>query len=304
MKTYSSYLADIPRIIMNSDSDNSTWAMEIVNETLRYLTTRYYFNERTYTDTTVSQQQYYNLPPQIKKLINITVHIGGVLWQPLECPSRQKWDYLNVIPTYYQDYPSYYFIYDGQVGLWNIPASSGNTITMNYKTRIIDLSMADVTDASSSQTMSATNASTTITASGSVFLNWMAGQWIRIPFSSSDSTSGDNEWYQIDSITNSTTAVLKNNYTGASVSGAAFTIGQTPLLPEDYQDLPLYRMGIIYYTTRFPDPARAQLYQGLYDRGAAALDEEYGSKSTGIVLNDVDMDMVNPNLYARSLTEN
>lgn len=294
MKTYTSYQNDIPRIINNSLADNIAWATEVINDSLRYLTTKYYFNERTYTvpGGTVAQTQFYNLPPQVKKLINVTVTIGSVIWQPKECPSRQYWDSLNVI-TFYQDFPSFFFVYNNQVGIWPIPASSSNPITLNYKTRIQDLGMADV-----SATGSASNGATAIGATGGIFRNWMDEQWVRFPHSTTTGQDGDNQWYQIDSITSAATAVLKNQYTGTSLTGP-MTIGQVPLLPEDYQDLPLYRLGIIYYTTRFPDPVRAQQYQALWDQGVAALDDEYGSKTTSVILQDTDQPVVNPNLFQR-----
>ena len=277
--------------------------MEELNQSLRYLTTKYYFNERTYTTNTVSNQQFYNLPPQIKKLINVTVTIGSVLWQCLECPSRQFWDNLNVI-QFQQDFPSYFFVYNGQVGIFPTPSSAGNLITMNYKTRIADLSMADVTNSTNSTTVSITTGTSTVTASGATFLNWMVGQWIRIPSSTVNSTNGDNQWYQIASVTSSTVLVLDNLYTGGTVTAANFTVGQVPILPEDYQDLPLFRMAYLYYTTRVPDPERALKYEKLYDKGFTALDEEFGSKSTNVVLNDTDMPIYNPNLFINSIHGN
>lgn len=302
MKTYTSYKNDIPRIIGNTDSDTVTWCTEALNDSLRYLTTKYYFNERTYLvpGGTVAQQQFYNLPPQIKKLINVTILIGAVLWQPKECPTKKYWDALNVI-QFYQDFPTFFFVYNGQVGIFPIPSSSGNTITLNYKTRIQDLTMDDVTDVTSSQTVSATINSTTITASGSVFLNWMAGQWIRIPFSTNNSTSGDDQWYQIDTVDSATQITLKNPYTGNTITGASFTVGQVPILAEDYQDLPLYRMAMIYYSTRLPNPERYKLYKDLYDRGFEALNEEFGSKTTDVALTDTDAPIFNPNLFPADL---
>lgn len=307
MKTTTTYLntlvtpntGDIPTYINNSESSNMTWGLEEVNTALRYLTTKFYFNERSYTTTTIANQQFYNLPPQVKKLINVTVFIGSTLWQPKECPSREYWDYLNTI-TFQQDYPSFFFVFNGQVGLWPVPASSSNTITMNYKTRISDLSMQDVTG-----TCNITTNTTIVTAATATsFLNWMAGQWIRIASSSTNATNGDNQWYQIESITSSTILVLKNRYTGSTVSAGAFTIGQAPILPEDYQDLPLYRMAYIYYTTRFPDQIKAKLYQDLYDRGYQDLNDEFGSKTTAVILPDTDMPIWNPNLYQSGITGN
>lgn len=314
MRTFSSYYGtptaspaysngDIGRITNNLLTDNLNWGLEELNQSLRYLTTKYYFNERSYTTTTVANQQFYNLPPQVKKLINVTVFIGSTLWQPKECPSREYWDYLNTT-TFQQDYPSFFFVFNGQVGLWPVPASSSNVITMNYKIRIVDLSMQDVTNSTAVSTVSITINTPTVTASGATFKAWMASQWIRIPHSITDSTNGDNQWYQIDSITSSTILVLKNKYTGATITAANFTIGEVPLLPEDYQDLPLFRMGMIYYSTRFPDKAKYETYKDLYNTGFEALNDEFGSKTTSVILPDTSQPIYNPNLYQSNITGN
>lgn len=305
MRTYTSYLSDIPNIIQNSNGTNVTWAMENVNDSLRYLTTKYYFNERSYTTSTGTQTQFYNLPPQVKKLINVTVSVGSVLWQPKECPSRQYWDALNVV-SFYSDFPTFFFVYNGQVGIFPKPSSAGNTITMNYKIRTKDLSVPDVTNTSANAGITLTNGTTSVLVTGlgtTVFYNWMANNWLRSPYNATNnSTTGDNQWYQISSVSSGTQIILANTYSGSTVTNAGFTIGDVPILPEDYQDLPLYRMGVIYYTTRFPDPAKAQIYQSLWDRGEAALNEEFGSKTTNVVLTDTDAPIINPNLFQRNVS--
>jgi hypothetical protein len=302
MKTFTSYTNDITRIIGNTDTDTNAWCLETLNDSTRYLVTKYYFNERSYIVNTAATVQFYNLPPQVKKLINLTVFIGTTRWQPKECPSREYWDYLNT-QTFNQDYPSFFFVYNGQVGLWPVPASGGNPITMNYKTRIVDLAMADVTNVTASSTVSITTNTTAVVASGATFKQWMAGQWIRIPYSSTDSADGDNQWYQIATVTDGQNLVLMNPYTGATVTGANFTIGQASILPEDYQDLPLYRMAQIYFTTRLPDTARAALYEKEYDKGFEALNDEFGSKTTSIVLPDTSMPIYNPNIFVSGITQ-
>src|ERR1035437_6337922 len=106
MKKFSSYYGkstdtpayskgDIARFINNTDSDNLDWAIEAINDSTKYLVSKYYFNERSYIvpGGTVGGTQFYNLPPQVKKLINVTVLVGGVLRQPKECTSREQWDY-------------------------------------------------------------------------------------------------------------------------------------------------------------------------------------------------------------------
>lgn len=296
MRTTSNYQTDITRIIGNTDTDTAAWCLEQVNDSLRYLTSRYYFNERSYVfpGGTVAQQQFYYLPPQIKKMINMTISIGSVLWQPKECPSREYWDSLNVI-TFYQDFPSFFFVFNNQVGIFPIPSSSGNPITINYKTRQRDLSVADVTGV----TVSVTTNTPTVTGTG--FYNDMVNRWIRIAPTTSNTTSGDDQWYQIMSVPNSTTLTLYSNYTGNTVTSGTATIGEVPILPEQYQDLPLFRMAYVYYTTRFPDANRADLYKKQYDEGLLLLDAEYGSKTTNVIIQDTDAPVYNPNLFINNL---
>lgn len=311
MKTYSSYYGkstdtptpygkgDIGRVVNNLLTDNLDWGIEMINDSTRQLVSKYYFNERSYTvpGGTIGGTQFYNLPSQVKKVINVTVLVGGTLRQPKECTSREQWDYLNTV-TFSQDYPSFFFVYNGQVGFFPIPSSSANIMTINYKTRITDLSQTDVTG-----TCTITTNTTTVTAAaGTPFLNWMAGNWIRVAISATNSANGDNQWYQIASVTSSTVLILKNPYSGATVTAGSFTVGEVSLLPEDYQDLPLYRMGIIYYTTRFPDAVRADEYQKLYDTGFAALDEEYGTKTTSVILQDTMPNIENMNLYLPAIS--
>ncbi len=406
MRTYSSYVTDLARVFNNNNADNLSWGMELVNDSLRYLTTRYFWNEESVSFPTKQNVQFYPLPAQLEKFINITVLIGNVLWQPVECSSRQFWDALNVI-QFYQDFPYYFYIYGGQVGLWPTPTTAGSIITINYKSRIVDLVMADVTDTGTGYKMSLVNGSTTLLATGSgtaPFVSWMAqsqnsgaslgkitslstgttafytdlgstqtnitngtqinftnvGSYtgitagttpyylgrvtpttfslytdpalssivtlsgsgtatfqvfyteianpagsssaIKIPFSSSNATCGDNQWYPIDTIVSGTTAYLSMPYQGQTVTGASFTIGQVPLLIEDYQDLPLYRAAYIYYTTRIPDPNKAAQYQKLYDDGFTKLDDTFSNKSTSVVLSDMNQPVINPNLYVPKIT--
>lgn len=305
MKTFGTYTQDIPRIINNSDPDNLIWGQEQINDNLRYLTTRYFWNETQFSFLTVSGQQFYPLPSDIDKFVNIYITIGNVRWTPKECTSRKFWDALNVV-QFDQEFPYYFFIYGGQVGIWPTPTNNTDTITINYKHRIIDLSMPDVTNLTTNETITVTNGTTTVLATSGtqVFYNWMAGNsTLRVPFANS-SSSGDNQWYPVSTVVSGTTARLMTPYEGATASGCAFTIGQTPLLMETYQDLPLYRMGFVYYTTRFPDPNKAQLYQGLWEEGITKLDAQFANKSSNVVLSDQDQPLVNPNLYVPYITTN
>lgn len=273
--------------------------MKLINDALRYLVGTFFFNEATYTvpGGTVSGTQGYILPFNNKQVINTTVLIGSILWQPTEVSTRKAFDALNVIP-FNNNYPQYYYIYNNQLLLWPTPAENSDAITINYKRRIKDLSIADYTTG----TVSVTTLTTAVTGSGTSWTTNMVGQWLNIPETTSNTTSGDNEWYQIASVTNATSLVLNNQYQGQTVAGGTHTIGEIPILPEDFQDLPLYRALYIYHTSIVQNPDKAKYYKALYDEGYARLDAEFGSKTAGVGLTPQNVPVVNPNLYQSAIT--
>lgn len=298
MRTTTSYTDDFKNLTNNQSAANGTLGLKLVNDALRYLVGIFFFNERTYTTVTVAQQQAYRVPFNIKQAINVTVAIGSTLWQPVECASRKQFDALNVIP-FYNDFPQFYYIYNGELLLWPTPASSSNVITVHYKVRLRDLSMADTTTG----TVAATNGSTTITGTGTAFKEWMEQQgWIRIDSSTTDAANGDGQWYEIDAVASSTSLTLKNAYTGSNATGASFTIGQVPILPEDYQDLPLYRGLYVYHSSIAQNKDKAAYFKELYDEGYRALEAEFGSKTASVGITPMDYPVVNPNLFQQSIT--
>lgn len=310
MKTFTNFKKEFATLTGNASTtanttntyDNISWGMRMINDAIRYLATVFYFNEATFTQNTVTSQQAYLLPSDFEKLMNVTVQVGGLLWQPKESPSRKHFDSLNVVP-FYNDYSQYYFIFQNQLLLYPTPASSGNSLIFHYKKRITDIAMDDVTDVTSSATVTASNRSTTITASGTAFKQWMGlGGWIQITYNTTDTANGDNKWYEIASVTNTTTLILKNAYTGSNVVGGSFIIGNVPILPEDYQDLPLYRACRLYHSTRVPDQTKTNGFKVLYDEGYVALEAKYGSKTETPVLTDTDAPVFNPNLFPRNLS--
>lgn len=277
--------------------------MKLVNDSLRYLVGSFFFNEASYTvpGGSVASQAGYTLPFNNKQVINTTVLIGSVLWQPRECATRKQYDALNVI-SFTNDFPQFYYIYNNQLLLWPAPTTSALAITINYKKRIRDLSVADYTTG----TVSVTTATTTVTGSGTSWTSNMTNRWLNIPLTASNTTSGDDEWYQIASVTNGTTLVLNNPYTGQTVTGGTHIVGEVPILPEDYQDLPLYRALYIYFNTvgsAQPNAiARANEFKVLYDEGYKRLDAEFGSKTSGVGITPQDYPVINPNMFQNNIT--
>lgn len=401
MLTFTGYQNRFTDLTQNTATANGTRGMQLINDSLRYLTQKYFFNEQQYQTLTQAQVQVYQLPFDVKDLINETVLVGGILWQPLEAPSRQFWDALNTIP-FYSDFPQFSYRFKAnQLMLFPVPTSSNDPIQINYKRRIKDLAAADYTTGTLSATQwklgglvftansstiagttmsytplpvvndaivisSGTNltvpspfvsgttyyiktisvasnstsnpgnlsftctisasqggtaitpttsagntplqggpiisyqrSGSTVTGSGTSWTTNMAGRWLDIPETTSNTTSGDGRWYQIKSVESSTSLTLFNDYQGQDVTGGSYTIGEVPILPEDYQDLALYRALWIYYTSIVPEPAQAKGYLQMYETGKEVLDYEFGSKSTNPVLTPPNAPVFNPNLFPR-----
>ncbi len=294
MKSYTTLRNQFGKLTANTSTANLVLGDELINDSLRYLTTKYYLNERSRVipGGTVASQQFYKLPHDIKQVINVYITVGSIRYQLTEVPTRQFWDTLNFV-SYTSDIPQYYYIFNKQIGVFPLPASNSNVITVNYKTRIKDLSQADYTTG----TITVTNADETITGAGTTFINDMEGRWLR-----ATAPSGDENWYEIGTYTSATSIELVNPYQGDTVAGATYIIGEMPILPEDYHDLPVYRACAIYFTTRVPDPTRAQLFDKLYKEGEAKLDAEYGSKSSSVAITPADSEIINPNLFTKNLS--
>ena len=294
MRSLSTLQTDYGILSLNTSAANITQGTRLINDAIRILVNKFYFNETSYTMSSVAAQQFYNLPPNCRKIINVTGTIGNIVWVTKDCPDRNYWDILNTTP-FNQDFPMFHFIWNRntQVGIWPAPASNGNTYTVNYQMRNVDLSQADY----ATGTVSISNGSPNLTFSGSTLNSKKVFRWIQIA-----APTGDNQWYQIQSVNvGASTAVLYGNYGGTTVSGGAFTIGEMSVLPEDYQDLPLYRALEIYFTSIVPNQAQADLYQGLYQRGYEQLNSDYGTKTTSVVLTDTDAPLINPNLFQNNV---
>jgi len=292
MRTYTSFRSNFGTLTNNTTAANLTFGDQLINDSLRYLTTKYFFDERTQLipGGTIAGTADYPLPYNIKTLTNVYINVGNIRYSLRESPNRQFWDGLNFVP-YSSDIPQFYYIFNKRLYVFPTPASSDNPITIVYKARITDLSQADYTTG----TISVTNGSSTITGAGTTFTSAMAGRWLNIT-----APTGDGNWYEIGTYSSATSLSLVNQYQGSTASGVSYIIGDVPWLPEDYQDLPLYRACEIYFTTRVPDIARANKFKEIYDTGFAKLDAEFGSKSNSVAITPSDTDVTNPNLYGRS----
>ena len=283
----------------NTTANNLTLGDSLINTSLRriYGLHSFPFLFKTATATTVANQQFYQLPYDFGKLTNITVLVGSTAYSPTMVPDRLFWDDLNIVATgLTSNIPVYFYVFNGQLGLYPTPSSNGNTITFVYKRAIRDLSIADYTTGS---VVSIANGGTAMVGTGTTWAVSMAGRFIRVT-ESDTANKGDGNWYEIASSGSTTTLSLVRTYGGTSISAgtAAYTIGQMPILPEPYQIMPIYEAASNYWRME-NQPQIAAVWDSKWQQMETELMAEYGSTSDLVAWNDdrTSLDNLNPNLF-------
>ena len=296
MKSYTQLRTDYGKDTKNTDSANLTYGDGVMNDFHRRLLSKkdWPFLHRLRTATTVADTTFVPLPYDVDLVESVHVTVGSTRYNPRPAGSRKFWDELHY-STYTSDTPEYWFVYNGEIGLWPAPSTSGNTISLNSKIRAVDLNVADYTTGTIT---TATNGDQTIVFSGTTLTYPMVGRWLRI--TQDDGTdSGDGVWYEIASITSTTELELVRKYGGTSIAAGsqAFTIGMMPLLPEAYHDLPeIY--GAYRYWMKEKDKGRAESFKDLLMDGVKDLGTAYSSNDLSMVVDDgLEGDnIINPNL--------
>ena len=250
----------------------------------------------TATDTidTIGVQAY-PIPANVSKIKNDTITVGQLVYTPAPVQSIQEWTMLNALP-YTSDIPNYFYIYQNQVMFWPIPSSTGNIITFNYKGRVADMSYSDYSIGTIS---AATVGSNAVTGSSTL---WTAfPQNVDLSYANLmlqiTPPDGDGLWYPIQRFTSATAAVLNLPLVNVNeLTSATYTIGQFPLLQEDFHDMLVYGALVVYYTSIVKDKDQFALYKRLYDEKLELLEAYAGTKSVNVDLGSQPIPS-NPNLY-------
>lgn len=252
---------------------------------------------RQYTKSTVAGERSIKLPRYTNKPQGIYLTVGSYRYTPTEVTTRQEWDKLNT-NDYSSDIATYYFVYDGSIELYPIPASV-NTVTFNARRVTKDLSQADYTTGTIT-TVATSGIVTTVTGDSTVWTDAMVGRHIRIDTSDlALSTSGDGYWYEIATVTSNTSLTLVKTYGGTAMTGAAatYTIGETSLMPEEHDVLPVYEALKIYYTSTDPNKSQAELYGQMAVDGYDLMFRDQGSKRNVVLDTGEGYNDFNPNAY-------
>jgi len=271
-------------LTLNSTAANLTLGDTLMNNFTR---TRiggfdYPFLERTRTGTTVAAQQTYALPADVKKIRTITFTVGSTVYEIDEAPSRQFWDTLNLV-SIQNTYPDYYYIIGNSVSFYPIPSTSSITITYDYKKKFVDLSTADYTTG----TLAITTATTAVVGTGTTFTAAMVGRYLK---------TSDNFWYEITAFTNGTTITIGTPYLGATITAGTYIIGDMSILPDGFENLPVYDAVAEYFYTQKKDFGTGDRYKKMADELENRMKTEEYNKTTNVGITNVEGTLQNPNL--------
>lgn len=245
--------------------------------------------------------QFYPIPPQVSKIKNDTITVGQLQFTPAPVQSIQEWTQLNALP-YTSDIPNYYYIYQNKVGFWPIPSTSGNIITFNYKARVPDLSFADYSTGTLSGIAvgdaTITGVTTAWNSTGNFPLNTDLTYFNL--FLKMNPPQGDGLWYQIKQFNSNTELeLLQPVQQAASTTVSAYTIGQLPLLQEDFHDMMVFGALKIYFSSIVKDKDKYAQYSDLYNTRLQLLEHYASNKSVNVDLGPQPVPQ-NPNLYIYS----
>lgn len=144
--------------------------------------------------------------------------------------------------------------------------------------------------------VSVTQGSTAVTGVSTSFTptvnQQLESRWIQFA-----QPTGDNLWYQIQSINSTTGLTLYQPYQGSTITNSTgFTIGQMPLIAEDFQDCIVWKPVQQYFTTIVDNEKKAEEAKEIYLRKIELLNE-YSSTNTINVNLSRRGRMQNPNLF-------
>jgi len=245
--------------------------------------------------------QDYPIPANISKIINDTINVGQLKYSPAPVQTRAEWDLINLLP-YTSDIPNYYFIYNGKLSIFPIPSTTGNIITFNYKARVADLTFADYSTGNIANA-GAVAGDTTVTGAST---NWLSSggypSGVDIGYYNLqlkiNPPYGDGIFYPIRQFTSNTVLELLLPIVNApNITGSTtYTIGQLPLLQEDFHDMLVYGALKIYYSSIVKDADKFKEFSALYQERLELLQAYAGTKSVNVDL-ETEPAMVNPNLF-------
>lgn len=255
---------------------------------------RYYSRKQQFTDL-IAGQAIYQTPIDCVKVLGMTVQVTSN-YQPTVKQVRSEYDWRQIVSWNTEsNWPAWYFmIGNDELSLWPIPSQDvTNGLRFYYQPQDHDLSLDDVTSTSNSSgqtvTVTVANGSTIVTATSAIFTTQMIG----LSFQVNGVT--DLSWYEIVDVPTTGTLTLKSAYVGVSGSAQSWTIGQTMIIPQEYQDSPMHYALFNFWSAQGNEP-RSQFHKGQFDNMVQQCLEDYSSSNESSVIDDSDL-YLNPWLF-------
>lgn len=286
MRTFTQTYTDYTTLCNDASANNVTLGKALINRCCHNILAMsdWNFNKASKTYASVANQQDYDPPYNMEKMEYVNVTYGGITYTPDEIKSGKDWTILNRIVVN-SDVPQYWYFSNrtNKIGIFPIPSSNGNVIKAGFTKKIKDMGSADYVIG----TITTTANSTTITGAGTAWTADMVGRYIQIVGATVSNTPMDGYWFEIVTVTNATTLVVKQSPPNSGTL-LNYQISELIPLPDGFEDIPLYFALAEYYGKREKDP-RSMKYQTLYQN---RIDEMF--KRDSRTVNDIMEKQVKP----------
>lgn len=295
MRTFTKFRNDIAKQcnVSTSDTTAMTTIDTYLNDSIKTICNmqggKLRFLESTKNMVTVASQEGYQIPNGFRKLIDMYVYSGSgastdTIYSPEMIFDPTKWKLIKQFRYGTSNVPYFTYVENQKYYIQPISSTSGNLITLRGRLQTRDLSIADYTTGTIT---SIANAGTAVIGSGTTWTADMVGRFIQITETTA-AGGGDGFWYEIGTYTSATSIGLLKPYEGTTIAAAtaAYTIGQTSVIPEAYDVGVVQRSSALYWDNQ-NDLTRAKTYWMKYDGGCeAGYSNDYGGLMLQMLSNE------------------
>lgn len=251
------------------------------------------------TDTTVAGTFQYTLPARCIRLKTVKIVVGGRTCILEPETDEDLWNQLlAAYPSQTSDYAQRLLAKRKTFELYPTPASSGNTMYLDFEAGYPDLVNEDYIDGTIT---TATLGAKAIVGSGTTWTSAMAGRVIKI--------GSFPQEYDIASVTDATHLTLLQPYEGVSIAAgsATYLIGETMRTPESTHIIPVYYALWMYFAGKKQSSSKAAQWKKLYEDGLKSASALYGKRYTSKYIPPnralrQGIKVANPNFFPPALT--
>lgn len=192
------------------------------------------YNRKSRVTDLDSTKQYYQYPEDALRISMVIATTGGFRLPLTLISDEETWRYMNM--TNYTGQPTHFFVrgFD-EIGLYPQPSETVvDGLEIVFEPRHDYMRAVDISDMTTSTTVTVANGSQTVQSSGTPFTAAMVGRGFEV----TDET--DSRWYRISAFISDSILTIENYYQGASGPLKTFRIGQVMYLPDESLEGPAY----------------------------------------------------------------